>query len=83
VTGRLQLPVSVILPKGVIRMIEEKLNRFIWNSKNKGNARARVAWKMSTFPKKDSGLGIKKLDEWNRAAIMRHILILFAQAGSL
>jgi len=83
VTGRLQLPVSVILPKGVIRMIEEKLNRFIGNGKDKGNARARVAWKMSTFPKKDNGLGIKKLDEWNRAAIMRHILILFAQAGSL
>jgi hypothetical protein len=63
VTGRLQLPVSVILPKGVIRMIEEKLNRFIWNGKDKGNARARVAWKMSTFPKKDNGLGIKKLDD--------------------
>jgi len=28
-------------------------------------------------------LGIKKLEEWNRAAIMRHIWSLLAKAGSL
>jgi len=64
-------------------MIEEKLNWFLWNGKDKGNARACVAWKMLTFPKKDCGLGIKKLEEWDRDGIMRHIWILFTKAGSL
>jgi hypothetical protein len=42
-----------------------------------------VAWKMLNFPKKERGLGIKKLEEWNRAAIMKHIWSLFAKARSL
>jgi hypothetical protein len=35
------------------------------------------------MPKKEGGLGIKKLEEWNRAAMMRHIWSLFVKAGSL
>jgi hypothetical protein len=35
------------------------------------------------MPKKERGLGIKKLEEWNKATMMRHIWSLFAKAGSL
>lgn len=49
----------------------------------KAIARARVAWKLMCVPKKEGGLGIKKLEVWNRATIMRHIWGLFAKAGSL
>jgi hypothetical protein len=38
---------------------------------------------MFCLPKKKGGLGIKKLEEWNRAAIMRHIWSLSIKAGSL
>jgi hypothetical protein len=93
--GRLQLVASVlysvqvyyssifILPKKVIRAIEQKFNRFLWNGKDEGIARAKVSWSMLCLPKKEGGLGIKKLVEWNRAAMMRHIWSLFMRAGSL
>jgi hypothetical protein len=38
---------------------------------------------MLCLPKKEGGVGIKKLEEWNRAAIMLHIWGLFVKAGSL
>jgi hypothetical protein len=38
---------------------------------------------MLFLPKKEGSLGIKKLDEWNRAAMMRHIWSFFVWVGSL
>jgi hypothetical protein len=34
-------------------------------------------------PKKEGGLGLKRLDVWNQAAMLRHIWNLFAEASSL
>jgi len=62
-----------ILHKEIIRAIEQKFNRFVWNGKDEGIATAKVSWSMLCLPKKDRGLGIKKLEERNRAAMMRHI----------
>lgn len=61
-----------ILPNGIIKTIEQKLNRFLWKGTDEGTARAKVAWRMLCIPKKKGGLGIKNL-EWNRASIMRHM----------
>jgi len=72
-----------ILPKKIIRAIEQKLNRFLWNGKDEGIARAKVSWNMLCLPKEEGGLGIKKLEEWNRAAMMRHIWSFFVRSGSL
>lgn len=35
------------------------------------------------MPKKEGGLGLKRLEVWNQAAIMWHIWLLFKRAGSL
>lgn len=35
------------------------------------------------MPKKEGGLGIKRLETWNQAAMLKHIWSLFTQAGSL
>ncbi|XP_062167062.1 uncharacterized protein LOC133873362 [Alnus glutinosa] len=92
--GRLQLISSVlfslqvfwsrifILPLKIIRLLEQKLNRFLWNG-NDSYARAKVAWDKVCFPKKEGGLGIKNMAIWNQAAMLKHIWSLFAQAGSL
>jgi hypothetical protein len=72
-----------ILPKQIIKAIEQKFNRFLWNGNDEGNARAKVSWSVLSMPKKEGGLGIKKLEEWNRAAMIRHIWSLFVKAGSL
>jgi len=92
--GRLQLISSIlfnlqvfwakvfILPKKVIRLIEQKMNRFLWSGKDT-NAKAKVAWDKVCFPKSEGGLGLRKLDVWNCAAMLKHIWNLFSQAGSL
>ena len=35
------------------------------------------------LPKKEEGLGLKIVEDWNKAAVMKHIGNLFTQAGSL
>jgi hypothetical protein len=71
-----------ILPKKVIRLIEQKMNRFLWSGKDT-NAKAKVAWDKVYFPKSEGGLGLRKLYVWNCAAMLNHIWNLFSQAGSL
>jgi hypothetical protein len=67
--GRLQLLNSVlfslqsywtrvfILPQKVIKLLEQKFNRFLWNGKD-AKARAKVAWDRVCVPKQEGGLGI-------------------------
>jgi hypothetical protein len=43
------------------------------------NAKAKVAWEKVCVPKKEGGLGLKRLNVWNQAAMLRHIWNLFAQ----
>jgi hypothetical protein len=93
--GRLQLLTSVlysvqvywtgifILPKKVIKSIEQKFNRFLWTGKSEGTAKAKVSWNALCFPKKEGGLGLKRLDVWNQSSMLRHIWSLFAKSGSL
>jgi hypothetical protein len=62
--GRLQLISSIllsmqvfwdkvfILPKKVIRLIEQKLNRFLWSGRDT-KARAKVAWSKLCVPKQE------------------------------
>jgi hypothetical protein len=66
----------------IVRLIEQKLNRFLWCGKEI-KAKAKVSWVNVCFPNKEGGLGIKQLEVWNRAAMMSHIWSLFTQAGSL
>jgi hypothetical protein len=93
--GRLQLLNSVlyslqvywssmfILPRKVIKEINPKFNRFLWNGKDESSARAKIAWDEICLPKKEGGLGLKNLDVWNVSSMMRHIWSLFARSGSI
>jgi hypothetical protein len=73
----------LVLPKKILHANEQKLCCFLWNGKLDSAAKAIVSWKELCHPKKEGGLGIKKLEKWNRAFMMRHIWNLFAQSGSL
>jgi hypothetical protein len=72
----------LILPKKIIRSIEQRFNRCLWSGSDSSIARAKVAWDMICTPKTEGGLGLKRVEEWNKAAIMRHIWNLFAKTGS-
>jgi len=71
-----------ILPKKVIRLIEQKFNIFLWSGKDT-KPKAKVAWDKFCFPKSEGGLGLRKLDVWNCAAMLNRTWNLFSQTGSL
>jgi hypothetical protein len=82
--GRLQLLSSVlyilqvywmcifILLKKIIRAIEQKFNKFLWNGNGECVAKAKVSWSDICFPK-EGGLGLKKLEVWNQTSMLMHI----------
>jgi hypothetical protein len=92
--GRLQLISSVlfslqvfwssilILPKVVINLLEQKLNRFLWCGKDE-KAKAKVSWEKICVPRKEGGLRLKRMGAWNKAAMLRQIWNLFAESSSL
>lgn len=63
-------------------MMEQKLNRFLWCGQD-SKAKAKVSWEKICVPKREGGLGLKRLEVWNKAANLSHIWNLFVQAGSL
>jgi len=71
-----------ILPKKVIRLIEQKLNWFLWSGRDT-KAHVKVAWSKLGVPKKEGGLGIKRIEIWNKASMLNHIWNLFTKVGSL
>jgi hypothetical protein len=71
-----------VLPKKIIHLLEQKLNRFLWCGSDV-KAKAKVSWDKICVPKKEGGLGIKRLEVWTKASVMIHIWNLFARAGSL
>jgi hypothetical protein len=92
--GRLQLLTSVlfslqifwtrifILLKRIIKILEQKFSRFLWNGKDE-KAKAKVAWDRVCTPKHEGGLGIKRLADWNMVSMMNHTCTLFSILGSL
>lgn len=67
----------------LLKLLNKNSIDFFWNDKDDGIARAKVVGNMLCLPKKECGLGIKKLEEWNRAALIWHIWSLFVKVGSL
>ncbi|KAL0290347.1 UNVERIFIED_CONTAM: hypothetical protein Sradi_7052100 [Sesamum radiatum] len=82
--GRVQLIKSVlsslhtywasvfILPKAVLKVIEERMRSFLWKGAS-GSGVAKVAWEQICRPKKEGGLGIKRVVHMNQALMLKHI----------
>ncbi|GLT48179.1 hypothetical protein SLA2020_218200 [Shorea laevis] len=93
--GRLQLITSVfqgitnfwcsvfILPKKVIKSVEAICSAFLWKGRATDARGAKVSWEIVCKPKVEGGLGIKPLQAWNKACILRFIWLLFSKAGSI
>lgn len=82
--GRLQLVVSVlssmatywcslfVLPVKIVKEIDRVMSNFLWNG-NEDKRHVKIAWKDVCMPKKEGGLGIKLLKEWNKALMAKHL----------
>jgi hypothetical protein len=83
--GRVQLINSVLfsiqvywaslflLPGQVIKNVEQIMKSFLWSGSDMRTTGAKVAWDQVCLPKKEGGLGIKSITEWNKIALLKHI----------
>ncbi|XP_022003175.1 uncharacterized protein LOC110900598 [Helianthus annuus] len=93
--GRIQLINSVlsamytywasvfILPARVIKEIERRMRRFLWNAGNQGTPRSKVAWKTVCLPKDEGGLGIRSISDVNKALMTAHVWSIINNRQSL
>ncbi|GKC86271.1 hypothetical protein Tco_1141988 [Tanacetum coccineum] len=83
--GRLQLIQSVIsslhvywalvfiLPSRILLDIGQLIRGFLWCQGNMCRGKAKVAWDVVCLPKKEGGLGLRKLELFNKALMSSHI----------
>ncbi|KAG7587002.1 Reverse transcriptase domain [Arabidopsis thaliana x Arabidopsis arenosa] len=93
--GRLQLLNSVIyglvnfwssvfsLPKACIKKMESLCARFLWSGSIDSYHGAKVAWSDVCYPKREGGLGLRRIGIWNSTLCLKLIWSLFAGSGSL
>jgi hypothetical protein len=55
----------------------------MWSDNEAVKARAKVVWDQICALKQEGGCGLKRLEDKNKVAILRHIWNLFAKAGSM
>ncbi|KAL0304923.1 UNVERIFIED_CONTAM: putative ribonuclease H protein [Sesamum calycinum] len=91
--GRLQLIKSVlstlhtywasvfILPKGVLKNLEQKMRTFLWQG-HTGRGNAKVAWDQICKPKAEGGLGISSLITMNQALILKQLWRILQNDGT-
>ncbi|XP_022003085.1 uncharacterized protein LOC110900505 [Helianthus annuus] len=93
--GRLQLINSVlaamytywasvfILPMRIVKDLEKRMRRFLWNASYSRSTRSKVAWKDVCKPKEEGGLGIRSISDVNKALITSHIWSIITNRESL
>ena len=62
-----------MLPKGVVKEINQRCSRFFWKGANIPSKGARVSWSAMCYPKAEGGLGINDIFSWNKAYIVQNI----------
>ncbi|GJT71168.1 putative RNA-directed DNA polymerase, eukaryota, reverse transcriptase zinc-binding domain protein [Tanacetum coccineum] len=93
--GRLQLVRSVlgsmhvywasvfILPSQIILDIEQLMRGFLWCHGDMNRGKAKVSWEVVCLPKNEGGLGIRRLEIFNKALMVPHIWNLLSRKDSL
>ncbi|KAL0396454.1 UNVERIFIED_CONTAM: hypothetical protein Scaly_0093800 [Sesamum calycinum] len=61
-----------ILPKGVIKILEAKMRKFLWQGST-GRGYAKVAWEQVCRPKEEGGLGFRNILVMNQALMLKHL----------
>lgn len=69
-------------PKECIHAIDKMCNAFLWKGTLEGRYVARVAWDTVTLPKKQGGLGLRNLEQWNRTCTIKLLWLLVVQTDT-
>ncbi|GJY93449.1 putative RNA-directed DNA polymerase [Tanacetum coccineum] len=95
VAGRLQLIRSVlgaihiywasvfIIPSRVLLNIEQLMRGFLWCHGSLKKGKSKVAWEVVCLPRKEGGLGIRRLEVFNSALMIAHVWKLLSLKESL
>nr|GEW88082.1 hypothetical protein [Tanacetum cinerariifolium] len=90
IAGRLQLIQSVLsslhvywasvfmLPSRVLLDIEQIMRGFLWSQDNMSKGKVKVAWDVVCLSKQEGGLGIRRLDHFNKALMVSHVCKLLS-----
>lgn len=55
------------------KVIDQILRSFLWHGAVGISKAAKVAWDVVYLPREEGGLGLKRVHDWNKAAITRHL----------
>ncbi|GJS65357.1 putative reverse transcriptase domain, reverse transcriptase zinc-binding domain protein [Tanacetum coccineum] len=72
-----------ILPTSLMLDLEQLMRGFLWSQGELKKGRAKVAWDVVCLPKFEGGLGIRRLEIFNRALISSHVWSLLSHKESL
>lgn len=93
--GRIRLVASVIygmvnfwssvfaLPKRFYEKVDSLCCAFLWKNRASSATGTRVSWADICKPKKEWGLGLRKLEEFERVFTLKRVWNLFSEPGSL
>ncbi|XP_022883555.1 uncharacterized protein LOC111400373 [Olea europaea var. sylvestris] len=57
----------------VIKQVKNSLRAFLWKGSDLGTGGAKMAWAKICMPKEEGGLGLRGLEIWNKAAMLKHL----------
>ncbi|GJW57424.1 SPX and EXS domain-containing protein [Tanacetum coccineum] len=72
-----------ILPSSLMHDLEQVIRGFLWCQGEMKRGKAKVAWEVVCLPKKEGGLGIRRLEVFNKALISSHIWSIITNKESL
>ncbi|GKC89450.1 hypothetical protein Tco_1150099 [Tanacetum coccineum] len=72
-----------ILPSSLMLELEQFMRGFLWCQGEMKRGKAKVVWEDVCIPKREGGLGIRRLDSFNKALISTHIWSLLLRKESL
>ncbi|KAJ9536733.1 hypothetical protein OSB04_un000118 [Centaurea solstitialis] len=93
--GRKQLIISVlqsmqlywmaiyIIPSGVVHELEGLFRNFLWAQGEDAKGKCKLSWDVVCLPIQSGGLGIRRLNTWNRALVSKHIWDILTNRTSL
>lgn len=63
----------------VIKDIESLFKGFLWNERDLQKGKSKESWKDVCQSKYNGGLGLKPLEQWNNALLVKHLWNIFAK----
>ncbi|XP_048596269.1 uncharacterized protein LOC125578037 [Brassica napus] len=72
-----------VLPKWFYAKIDSLCSGFLWKNSTTSAAGARVSWENICRPKQEGGLGIRRLEEFEKVFRLKRVWLFFYGSGSL